>query len=69
MLNLVLLSKNSYFDIEKYKEYFYEALKTDINEAALYLDIILNLNKEQEMGENIEAMEKAYNMYLQRSKK
>ncbi len=69
MLNLYLLSKNSFLNIDRYKEYFYEALKVDLVEARLYLDIILNLNKEQDMSENTTAIEKAYNMYLERVKK
>lgn len=67
--NLIMLVKGVPFNVDSYKEYFYEALKLDLDEAKLYLEIITCLNKEQDMGINVDSLEKTYNLYLERKLK
>ncbi len=56
---LSLLPNNYIFDFDKYSEYFYEALLTNLEEAKLYLEIIEAMNKVQELEENVEPLGKA----------
>ncbi len=57
--NLALLGSGYYFDIERYKDYFYESLRLDLEEAELYYEIITNLIEAQSIDISTEPLRKA----------
>lgn len=68
IINLVLLTNNYHFDISHYRDYFYEALTTDLDEANLYLEILINLKQSQNLDLDTTTLTKTYELYLTRKK-
>lgn len=57
--NLALLDSYCYFDIARYKDYFYESLRLDLEEAELYYEIIINLVEAQKINISVEPLKLA----------
>jgi len=67
--SLILLSTGYSFSIDKYKEYFYQALVENIGEARLYLDIVSCLQKAGMSDISVEPLERAYARVLEKKEK
>ncbi len=63
--NLILLEKGYIFNIQKYKDYFYQTLVNEFDEASLYLDIITCLYKNGMTDIKLEPLNKAYTRVLE----
>lgn len=62
--NLILLEKGYIFNIQKYKDCFYQTLVNEFDEASLYLDIITCLYKSGMTDIELEPLNKAYERVL-----
>ncbi len=62
--SLILLEKGYVFNAQKYKDYFYQALINEFDEAPLYLDIITCLYKNGMTDTPLEPLNKAYTRVL-----
>ena len=66
--NLILLEKGYIFNIQKYKDYFYQTLVNEFDEASLYLDIITCLYKNGMTDIKLQPLNKAYTRALEQKK-
>ncbi len=63
--NLTLLTSNIPFDIESYKNNFYSSLLVDLENAQLYLEIIISLSENTDADVDKEVLQKAYQKALE----
>ena len=66
--SLILLENGYIFNTQKYKDYFYQTLVNEFDEASLYLDIITCLYKNGMTDIKLEPLNKAYTRVLEQKK-